>query len=410
MTSRPLLFYSGWPLGYHNLEAERKARALALAGYEVVYIAGIGIRNPRPSSVPKLLDRVGRKLRDRVGAAAAPSAGEPLPEGLRTASLLVAPPRQVAAVRRRNAAWVQRQVRAAMPRVEDAIVWLRWPTPELVDALEGLRPCRVVYECVDAYDQTPGITGRWAPIFARAERDLVDLADRVVVPSEPLAERFRRWDAQVEIVPHGVDLAPWNAAKPRDERPVTVGFVGTLDYKLEIPVLREVACARPEWRLRLIGPVQEGFDPADLADLANVTVEPAVPASAVPSLIGSFDLGIMPYFDHPCYAQSTPLKNLEYMAQGKPAVARWTPSLETYRDLLTFASTPEEYVAGLERELARDSPDRSRARRTIAEGSSWEKRLHEIVQVAEGLAPPSNDRPAAGPERATAPAFGRSAS
>lgn len=388
MSDRPVFFYSAWPLGYHNLEAERKALALADAGYDVTYVAGVGVRNPRPSSAAKLVDRAWRKLGPRPGGGSA----RPIPR-LRSAALLVAPPRQARAVRRANSAWVERQLRAALPRWDEAVAWVRWPTPEVVDALARLKPAVLVYECVDAYHISPGITGPWIEIFERAERELVGLANRCVAPSEPLADRLRARGAAVEVLPHGVDLSPWAGPKPPGE-PTTVGFVGTLDYKLPIPLLRGIAQGLPDWRLRLIGPVQEGFDPRHLRDLPNVSVEPPIPATEVAVMIQSFDVGVMPYFDHPAYTASCPLKNLEYMAMGKAAVARWAPALESYRELLYFASTPAEFARELRRAVAEDSPELQHRRRAVAERSTWPRRLGELTDLVDGLVGAA-DRPLA---------------
>ncbi len=380
MTARTLFFYSAWPLAYHNLEAERKALALAHAGYDVTYVAGVGVRNPRPSSAAKLLDRVWRKC-----APSSPGSGASPTPLLRSAALLVAPPRQARAVRRANSAWVERQLRSALPHWETTVAWVRWPTPEVVDALVRLKPAVVVYECVDAYHISPGITGPWVEIFERAERELVELADLCVTPSEPLADRLRAWGATVEVLPHGVDLDPWDGPVPRLPGPTTVGFVGTLDYKLPIPLLRGTAEALPDWRMRLIGPVQEGFDPRHLSDLPNVSVEPPIPASEVAATIQSFDVGFMPYFDHPAYTASCPLKNLEYMGMGKAAVARWAPALEPYSDLLYFASTPEEFARELRHAVAEDSPELQRRRRAVAERNTWPRRLGELTELVDGL-------------------------
>lgn len=379
MPRRPLLFYSGWPLGYHNLEAERKARALAAAGYEVSYVAGIGIRNPRTSNLGKVADRV------RRGAATRADASDDLSDGLRTCGLLVAPPRQVARVRRLNVAWVVRQLERRIGPWPETLAWIRWPTPELVDALTRLRPAATVYEAVDAYDATPGIVGRWAAVFAHYERALVDRANVVVVPGERLAQRYRAWGADVRVVPHGVDLIDWRGWQPRAGGPVVVGFVGTLDNRLDVPVLRTIAESHPDWRLRLIGPVQDGFVPRRLTDLANISVEPPVPAEAVPELVASFDLGVMPYFDHPVYRHMTPLKNLEFLAAGIPAVARPSPALEPYRHLLYFADSPDEFVGQLERALAEQSSERADARRASAERSGWPRTLAATTAIANEL-------------------------
>jgi glycosyltransferase involved in cell wall biosynthesis len=378
---RPLIFYSAWPLGYHNPEAERKAEAFAAAGYATVYVAGVGIRNPRLSTVPKALDRLARKLRD--GGASDPRGIAT--DGVRAGSVLVVPPRQLPPARRLNARWMERQLRA-LGAGPDAVMWVRWPTPELVDALPRLRPAATIYECVDAYHSTPGMTGGWLPRHEAAERDLVAYSDAVVVPSEHLADRFRG-AASVRVVPHGVDLGRFHFQPPR-ARPLgepVVGFVGTLDYKLDLGFLAHLARERPQWRIRLIGPVQEGFDPAALSTYRNVTVELPVPYDRVGPTIATFDASMMPYFDAPLYAASDPLKNLEIMAVGRPAVARPTRALEPYADLVYFAHTPAEFVAQLDRALAEDSERLGRRRRQRAEAHSWERRIRDLTAVLDGL-------------------------
>jgi len=376
--SRPLLFYSAWPLDYHNLEAARKAHGFAAAGYDTVYVAGIGIRNPRPATLAKAADRVARKLR---GAAAAGSNG-----GVRTASLVVVPPRQAAPIRRLNAAWVRRQLASAIGR-PGPVVWARWPTPELIDALDALEPSAVVYECVDAYHHTPGIVGPWAPRFAAAEAALVERADAVVVPGEHLAERFRGRAAEVRVIAHGVDLDvfPYSPPRPRTGPEAVVGFVGTLDYKIDMAFLRRAAAAHPEWRIRLIGPIQEGFDPGRLADLGNVTVEPPIPYADVGRTIATFDASMMPYFDAPTYRSSVPLKNFEIMAVGRPAAGRPTRALEPYRDLVYLADTPDAFLAGLERALAEDSEALARKRRAVAEHNTWAAKIDEMLILLDSL-------------------------
>jgi glycosyltransferase involved in cell wall biosynthesis len=384
---RPILFYSAWQLGYHNLEAERKALALAETGYEVLYVAGVGIRNPTMSNLPKLTDRMGRVLgaRRRAGGHGSENAATQSHPNLREGAVIVAPPRQYAVVRRLNTAWLERQLRRQIAPWSEAIAWIRWPTPELVDALPRLRPARIVYEAVDAYEATPGIVGRWEGILARYERLLVERADLVVVPGERLAERYRALGADVRIVPHGVDLVEWSGRPDAPGDPVVIGFAGTVDGRLDIAVLRAIAQAHPEWRLRLIGPVQDGFDARSLADLANVSFEPAVAAAELPALVASFDLGVMPYRDDANTAHMTPVKNLEYLAAGVPAVARRVPALVPYAELLYFADSPSEFIEELERALAEQSPQRAEARRRVAERHGWPLRLAEVTAIAAEL-------------------------
>jgi glycosyltransferase involved in cell wall biosynthesis len=376
-----VLFYAGWPLGYHNQEAERKARAFAAAGRDVVWVTSVGFRNPRPSSAAKAADRLVGVLRH--GPRRAPAADGD--DSVRAAALLVAPPRQVPAVRALNTRWIARQLRHVVPDWGDTVAWIRNVTPELVDALPRLRPRAIVFEAVDAYHLTPGVTGRWVPLFEAAERELVQRADRVLVTNASLAPRYEAWGAEVLHVPHGVDLFPW---RPRTAGTApTLGFLGVLDRRLDIDVIRHVAQQRPSWRIRLVGPVEPGFDPARLRDLSNVAVEPPVPHSEIGERLAEFDAGLLAYADLPVYRHMSPLKNLELLAAGRPVVARPTVELERFADHVYFASTPQEFLAQAERALAEDSDERARRRRAVAVQHAWEPRLAQLVSVLEDVAP-----------------------
>jgi UDP-galactopyranose mutase len=396
---RPLLFYSAWPLGYHNVEAERKAEALAAAGYDVVYVAGVGVRNPRPVTLPKLLDRVARRLRTRPSPAGVGAHGGPV----RTAALLVAPPRQVAFVRRLNAAWVGRQLVRALPEWDRAVAWVRWPTPELVDVLARTRPAAVIYECVDAYHRLPEWTAPWLALHERAERQLVAVADVVVVPGEVLAERFREWGADVRVVPHGVELFDWSPPRPDRRRP-TIAFIGTLDFRLDVTVLRCIAEARPEWRVRLIGPVQRGFRPSSVTDLTNVTVEPPVPHDRLGPVLARVDAVVLPYTEANLGRWLTPVKALEALAAGRPLVSPPLPSMAEHSAVVYFARSQDEFVSQLERALADDDEERARRRRAVAEANAWSTRLAELVGIVDEVL--KDPRRGAGPAARSDPSAG----
>ncbi|MGI8574698.1 MAG: glycosyltransferase [Egibacteraceae bacterium] len=387
----PLLFYSAWGLGNHNPEAERKAVALQ-QDWDVTYVHGVGLRNPGLHSAGKAAAGVVSRVRGSRFRGLRPnvSAELPAPVGvLASASLLVLPPRQLAALRRLNASWLTRQLHRVDGDWSAGVLWVRWPTPELVDAVERLRPAGVVYEAVDAYHLTPGVVGRWAPIHHTAERRLVALADVVVAPSAPLAGFLEQQGAaNVRLLAHGVDLFDWRGprdARSRRESPV-VGFVGTIDYRIDIELLRYVATARPHWRLRLIGPVQEGFDPAKLADLENIGVEPAIAHAALGDVLAGFDVGIMPYRDDPACRYLSPVKNLEYMAAGRPAVARPIGALRGNDDLVRFGGTPHEFLEQLELALEGDDLQLARRRRAVAEANSWDRRMEDVREIAREAA------------------------
>lgn len=50
-----ILFYSDFPFGFHNTEAEEKMARFASRGWRVVYVEQLGIRNPRPRHLLRAL-------------------------------------------------------------------------------------------------------------------------------------------------------------------------------------------------------------------------------------------------------------------------------------------------------------------------------------------------------------------
>jgi glycosyltransferase involved in cell wall biosynthesis len=385
VSPRPLFFYSAWGLGYHNPEAERKAVALREDGWDVLWMTGVGTLNPRLHTLGKAVRAVGAaaagSVRGRRSGVAAAAGDAAIPE----AGLLVVPPRQLRAARRLNAVLVERQLRRLIADWPSTLAWVRYPTPELVDVLGRLRPAGIVYDYVDAFHVSPGIKGRWARVHDRAERALVAASDLCVTPNEVLADHLRSLGAHdVRIVPHGVDPFPWHPPRPREERlaDAVVGFVGTLDSRIDPAVVRHVAQAEPGWRLRFIGVVQRGFTPGSIDDLPNVSVEPPVPNARLGEVLGSFDAGIMPYVDNETFRHMAPVKNFELMAAGRPAVARASPTLLLHEDLLRFATTPEEFHAQLRLALEEDGPELAARRRAVAEQNSWDVRMQAITALA----------------------------
>ena len=339
------------------------------------------MRDPRIATLGKagaLAAIAARRRQRRDDSAPGPAADG----ALRPAASLVVSPRRPRLMRELNARWLRRQLEGAPATCASASCWTRYPSPEMVRALELRRPRAVVYECADAMDLTPGTAGAWQNVFRRAERRLAALADAIVVPSIHLAERFRALGKEADPArtasTWALPVLAW--CRRRTEHP-QIGFVGTLDYKLDLGLIRHVAAARPHWRLRLSARLDEDSTPPRSAASANVSVEPPIPFADVGARIAELDACLMPYADTALYRSMAPIKNLEIMAVGRPAAARPNPALEAHADLLYLANDAGGLLAGLDRALAEDSPELAARRRARAEEGSWERRMDELTSL-----------------------------
>jgi len=76
-----------------------------------------------------------------------------------------------------------------------------------------------------------------------------------------------------------------------------------------------------------------------------------------------------------------PLTNLEYLAAGKPAVLRPTPSVADFSDLLYPANDPAEAVAALHRALAEDCEELRDRRQARAREYDWDVLTRRSAEI-----------------------------
>src|SRR5262249_32829278 len=82
----------------------------------------------------------------------------------------------------------------------------------------------------------------------------------------------------------------------------------------------------------------------------------------------------IPFRRIPLTEATNPVKLFEYLATGKPIVARNLPELEAYGDVVSLYDTPDEFVHNLELAVADASADASTHRVEVAKRNTWAMR------------------------------------
>ena len=295
---------------------------------------------------------------------------------------LVVPLPGRAAVAGLNRRLLTRQIRRVLRDLPPRPVQL-WSFAPDVDFLCGRfdEEC-VVYYCVDEFSEFAGYDRK---AILSAERRLASRADLVVTTSEALHESKRALNANTILVPHGVDRAHFAGATSDDveipeeiaslPRPI-LGFWGLLKDWVDVDLLAELAAARPDWSLVLIG--EPATDVSALERLSNVHLLGRRPYAALPSFAKGFDLGLIPFRVNRLTRAVNPIKLREYLSAGLPVVSTPLREVRRYGGLVRVAERGEAFVRACHDAICEDDQAGSAARRDAMTSETWTAKVEEI--------------------------------
>lgn len=373
------------------------ASRLAARGHRVLYVENTGVRAPGWRDRGRILKRMHRWARAILDGGARKVA-----DNLWVVSPLLMPP-----FGGRWARSINRRVllphltrRAQALGFVDPVVWTYLPTDTARELIARLRgpASTVVYSCLADF----AALAPHSEATAASERLL--LADCDVVFALPgLVEHCRRHHDQVHTFEPGVSLelfqpseAPPANRPTRGSRPPVVGYVGGLQRHVDLALLVAAARSRPEWTWVFAGPVYVQAE--ELSGLPNVRLMGHLAHRALPAVVATFDVGIVPYRLSDYTASVVPTKINEYLAMGKPVVSTglpWVLELEA-RSGGAVTTAPAEATAFLsavgEAHLRSGDPGFGARCRQLAAHHDWSIKVEQMLEqvAAAGSAPPTS--------------------
>jgi glycosyltransferase involved in cell wall biosynthesis len=113
-----------------------------------------------------------------------------------------------------------------------------------------------------------------------------------------------------------------------------LGYAGMISDRLDWRLVREMASREPKWHFVFAGRITDDKSRKLVARMHNVHFPGEFPLKDVPSILKSFDLGVMPYRDTPFFEFLNPLKFYEMAAAGLPMVASPIEELRSFPQAL----------------------------------------------------------------------------
>lgn len=223
----------------------------------------------------------------------------------------------------------------------------------------------------------------------KMEEELIESADVVATNSDFLAEYARKWNPNGAMVGQGCDFTLYpnsDEVKLVDEmlslpRP-TIGYTGFLTLlRLDINLLQNIALARPNWQLVLVGLEDDSFKQSKLHTMSNVYFLGNKDSENLPEYIKGFDVAINPQLINEVNMGNYPRKIDEYLALGKPTLATKTLFMDYFKDFTYLVNGETEWIECIEKALLQNNEEYSKAKRAFAITHSWENNVEAISKL-----------------------------
>jgi len=346
----------------------------------ILFVESLGLR--RPQVAGRDLKRIARRLWRGVQPPRAV-------DGLHVLSPLVLPLHDVAAARRFNAYVLPWLVRRAARRLgmRNPILWSFVGQAEVL--IDPLQPSKVLFYNDDDHGAKKGID---AESFYAAEAKFAARADAILCSAPEITARMRALNDHVYDAPNVADTAmfataladgpvdPALAALPGPR----IVFVGAIQaHTVDVPLVVELATARPDWSLAFVGPVgtgDPGTDVSAMAELPNVHLLGPRRYTELPDVLRGADAAMLPYLTGGAMRSVFPMKTYEYLAAGRPVVTTPLPALAAVPDVAR-AATGAEFAARLQEVMEADTPQERRRRSDAVQSHSFEARIEQIGEV-----------------------------
>lgn len=361
---------------------QHTAAMLAKQGNRVLYIESLGLRQPTIKAQD--LCRIFKRLLSFFKGTRKVS------ENLWVYSPLVIPLHKYKAIRMLNNFLLISIIRYFKWKLKltNHISWTY--NPIVLDLMESLKPSKKVYHSVDDLAAAPGLDH---DLILREEKRLLAKVDVVFCTSKKIHEHCLKFkENNCFYFSNVVEFAHFskaqsNLAEPQDLRDIPhprLGFIGALsEYKVDLELLCNIAEKRNDWHWVLVGKIGEGQPGTrieSLENLENVHFLGPKKYEDLPNYLAHFDVCTIPTPINDYTNSMFPMKYYEFMAAGKPIVARNIDSLSENVKYHYSYKNEIEFILLVETALANGSPN-FEAGQNLAKENTWEKRLEKMLKL-----------------------------
>lgn len=197
-------------------------------------------------------------------------------------------------------------------------------TPMALEFSSKFTPALVVYDCMDELSAF-----KFAPVRLKSlEQELLKISDIVFTGGRSLYEAKKHQHANIYPFPSSIDKKHFNrvrqiadpSRKKSELTKVTLGFYGVVDERFDTNLIKEIAAARPDWEIEIIGPIVK-IDERTLPHNDNIRYLGPKNYQDLPQYMAGWDIALIPFLLNESTRFISPTKTPEYLAAGLPVIS-----------------------------------------------------------------------------------------
>lgn len=269
------------------------------------------------------------------------------------------------------------------------ILWLY--NPVAARCIRRMNARMVIFDAVDDWLEHPGFVHLYnKERISKGYKEIIKRAKIIFTVSKELERSFSAKHPKVYHLPNAVDAkflregAGRTGGFPEDlaglKQPL-VGYVGTIETRIDLSLVRHLAVRNPDISFVMVGPVTPDVDLSPFSNLKNVHFLGKKSHQDVPRYINTFEVCFVPHKTGGLTKSMNPLKILEYLALGKPVVSTNIAGIEELANVVKIASDYDQFNRHMLSAIYEDKPDDAMRRQQAVERRTWDKVVNRMMEI-----------------------------
>jgi glycosyltransferase involved in cell wall biosynthesis len=257
--------------------------------------------------------------------------------------------------------------------------------PLYVDYFNQLNQKLNIFDTVDNWLEHSSYQ-RQHDLLKRNYQQIKDQSDLIFTVSDSLKNDLFNNQSNTHWLPNAVDLDYFQSQNQPSEklknipRPI-IGFLGILQDRIDIEIIKYLAQKNPDKSIVLAGPVWPNFPQAELSKYKNIYFMGQIAHWDIPSLYNGFSVGIIPYKTNAFVKSTDPMKYYEYLAANLPIVSTPTPGIERFGHLIKIGHTAEEFNNLVNQAINENKDTLNEERNKLLATNTWAIRVRQMLDL-----------------------------